>query len=112
MKTLELATDVIAGSTTFAGLSIIYVGAVAASYGSYPPEDQGPLRARFRRRAAMGAIGVGIAASAATLAILGKWAAIQGVVGASGPARASSAGPTERKTDTGRGPLCAEGARE
>ncbi len=74
MKTIELASDVIAGSTTFAGLIIVYVGAVAASFGGFEKEAKGAVAPRLRRRARNAAIGVCLAAIAAALAILGKWA--------------------------------------
>lgn len=74
MKTIELASDVIAGSTTFAGLIIVYIGAVATSYGGYDRRAQAAVRDRYRRKAAIASVGIGIAASAACSALLGKWA--------------------------------------
>ncbi|WP_428531947.1 hypothetical protein [Rhodopila sp.] len=43
-------------------------------------EARGAVRQRFRRRALVAAIGVGLAALSATLAILGKWASFNGMV--------------------------------
>lgn len=83
MKTLELASDVIAGSTTFAGLIIVYVGSVATAYSAYESEAQGAVKARFRRRATLAGIGVGVAALAAATAILGKWASCNAAVAVS-----------------------------
>ena len=74
MKTLELASDVVAGSTTFAGLIIVYVGGVAASFASVDPEAKSTVAPGLRRRAKIASVGVACAALSAAFAILGKWA--------------------------------------
>jgi hypothetical protein len=81
MKTPELAGDIIAGASAFAGLIIIYVGSVATAYSGYRREEQRSVRAKFRRRATIGAVGVGLAASSAGLALCGKWASSNLLVG-------------------------------
>jgi len=83
VKTPELAGDIIAASTAFAGLIIVYVGSVAAAYGSYQKQEQKTVRARFRRRASIACIGVGLAAASAALALVGKWATSNWMVGTS-----------------------------
>jgi len=80
MKTLELASDVIAGSTAFAGLIIVYVGAVSAAYGSYTTESQDAVRGQFKKKATFASAGICVAALAASMAILGKWASCNGAV--------------------------------
>ena len=81
LKTLELAGDVVAGSTAFAGLIIVYVGSVASAFGSYDAEAQGVVRKQFRRRAILASGGIVTAALAASFAILGKWASSNAAVG-------------------------------
>ncbi len=81
MKTPELASDIIAGSTTFAGLIIVYVGAVATAYSSYQKTEQKTVRGRYRRRAMIATAGVALAASSAAMALLGKWASSNWMVG-------------------------------
>jgi hypothetical protein len=81
MKTPELAGDIIAGSTAFAGLIIVYVGFVATAYSGYEKGEQRSVRAKFRRRGAIAAIGVALAASSAALALCGKWASSNWMIG-------------------------------
>jgi len=81
VKTPEMAGDIIAGSTAFAGLIIVYVGSVATAYSSYEKQEQKSVRAKFRRRAGIAGIGVGLAAASAALALLGKWADSNWMVG-------------------------------
>jgi hypothetical protein len=81
VKTPELAGDIIAGSTAFAGLIIVYVGSVATAYSGYQKTEQKSVRAKFLRRASIAAIGVGLAALSAALALLGKWAESNWMVG-------------------------------
>jgi hypothetical protein len=47
MKTPELAADIIAGSTVFAGLIIVYIGSVATAYASHTKPEQSTVRPRF-----------------------------------------------------------------
>jgi len=83
MKTLELASDVVTGSSAFAAVIIVYIGSVATTFSSYTKPEQGSVKVRLRRRALMGCIGVGLAALAASCALLGKWASSKGLVGTS-----------------------------
>lgn len=81
MKTIELADDVIAGSTAFAGLIIVYVGSVTSAYSTYTKQEQRSVRSLFRRKATIGCIGVAVAAISAASALLGKWSSCNGLVG-------------------------------
>jgi hypothetical protein len=81
VKTPELAGDIIAGSSAFAGLIIVYVGSVATAYSGYTREEQRTVRPKLRRRAAIAAVGVGLAACSSTLALCGKWASSNWMVG-------------------------------
>lgn len=81
MKTLDMADDVIAGSSAFAGLIIVYVGAAAAAFDGYDAEAQGAVKEKLLCKAKFGAAGVGIAALAAIFAVLGKWASYAPAVG-------------------------------
>ena len=83
MKTIGMASDVVAGSTTFAGLIIVYLGAITADFASYTKPEKKAVVNDFRRKAAVGCGGVCLAASTAALALLSKWAEWRGGVGLS-----------------------------
>ncbi len=83
MKTPELPSDVIAGATTFAGLIIVYVEAVASSLNGFDREARGVVGPKLYRRARNAGVGVAVAALAAASAILGKWASSNTAVEAS-----------------------------
>jgi uncharacterized membrane protein len=80
---IELASDVVAGATALAGLVLVYLGAVASSFGSYEKQAQGAVRAAHQRRAWFAFLGVFCAIVAAALAVLGKWAENRCVAAAS-----------------------------
>ena len=70
---LALMGDVIAASSALAGLIVVYLGSVVASYASYDRTQQGTVRASFQRRAWFAVIGVVLAIAACGCAVMGKW---------------------------------------
>ncbi len=83
MKTLELASDVVTGSSAFAAVIIVYVSSVATTFSGYTKIEQRSVKDQLRKRALWGCVGVGLAALAAACALLGKWASSKGMVGTS-----------------------------
>jgi hypothetical protein len=79
---INLAGDVIAAGTVLAGLILVYLGAVANEYASFPRTDQGAVRPIFMRRAWFAAVGIVFSIAASGLAVLGKWLAQNCLVGA------------------------------
>jgi hypothetical protein len=70
---IEIATDVVAGGSALAGLILVYIGGVAASYASYRPEDQPAVRWRYLWKIWFAFIGAVLAIVAAGLALIAKW---------------------------------------
>jgi hypothetical protein len=77
-----LAGDVIAAGTVLAGLILVYLGAVANEYASFPKTDQGAVRPMFMRRAWFAAVGIVLSIAASGIAVLGKWLGHSCLVGA------------------------------
>jgi hypothetical protein len=72
---LPLGGDIIAAGAALAGLILVYLGAVANEYASFPATDQGAVLPTFRRRAWFAALGIIFSISASGIALLGKWLA-------------------------------------
>ena len=70
---IDLGSDVVAGASAFAGLVLVYLGAIVTSYGSYDPVQAEAVRASFRWRAWFATIGIAISALAVVSAVFAKW---------------------------------------
>ena len=70
MDVVGASPDLLASATALAGLVLIFLGNTVASYGQYPTEDQGDVRAQFARRGwfAFGAFVVCLCSALASLA--------------------------------------------
>ena len=79
---VALGGDVIAAGAALAGLILVYLGAVANEYASFPKTDQGAVRSMFMRRAWFAALGIIFSISASGVAVLGKWLGQSCLVGA------------------------------
>jgi hypothetical protein len=79
---LPLGGDIIAAGAALAGLILVYLGAVANEYASFPKTDQSAVRSVFARRAWFAALGIAFSISASGIAVLGKWQAQSCLVGA------------------------------
>lgn len=76
---LGIAGDIIQGATALAGLMLVFIGNAVAGYSSYAKVQQQAVRAVYHQRAWFGFWGVFIAIIAVLLAVLAKWAGINGL---------------------------------
>lgn len=73
MNGISVAGEVAGAATALAGLILVYLGSISASYGSYDFTQKGAVRASHRRRAWFAFFGFIISLLAAVFAILSKW---------------------------------------
>ena len=59
--------------TALAGLILVYLGSIAASYASFDKTQQGSVRNSHQRRSWLAFTGLAFALVSAALAIIGKW---------------------------------------
>ena len=70
---LDMASDVVSGGASFAGLILVYLGAIAAGYDSYETTQKHAVRSDYRKRGWVGCIGILISLAAAGFGLVGKW---------------------------------------
>ena len=70
---IELGGDISAAAVALAGLLLVFMGAISASFDSYEKQEQGAVRARYQRRAWFAFIGFVLAILATALGLTGKW---------------------------------------
>jgi hypothetical protein len=70
--TLSVAGDVAGAGTALAGLILVYLGAMAASYSAYDAASQSDVRIFYRRRAWWAFSGIVISLTAAALGLIAK----------------------------------------
>ncbi|MGE5562718.1 MAG: hypothetical protein ACM3ZV_05335 [Bacillota bacterium] len=70
---LNVAGEVVGAATALAGLILVYLGSIAASYASYETTQQGSVRLSHQRRIWLAFIGFVFALSSSALAVVGKW---------------------------------------
>src|SRR5947208_514902 len=70
---VEVVADVIVAATALAGLLIVYLGSVAAGYGSYERAAQATVRGAFQMRAWFAFVGIVLAIISAMLGLGAKW---------------------------------------
>lgn len=68
----EIASEVAGAGTALAGLILVYLGAVAASYASYSADTQIDVRRTYRLQAWWAFAGVAISLAAAACGIISK----------------------------------------
>ena len=73
MNGITVAGEVASAATALAGLILVYLGSISASFGSYDFTQKGAVRASHRRRAWLALVGFIVSLLAAVLAILSKW---------------------------------------
>ena len=71
---VNLAGDVITGSTALGGLLLVYLGAITTSYARYDKQAQPTVRREHKIRAWLAVIGIFFSLVSAGLALVGKWA--------------------------------------
>jgi hypothetical protein len=74
---LGVAGDVAAAAVALAGLVLVFLGALAASFESYEPQEKRSVRGRFQLRAWFSFVGFALALISATLGIIAKWLQIE-----------------------------------
>jgi hypothetical protein len=75
-RALEVAGDVAAAGAALAGLILVYLGAVVASYASFDATAQKTVRARHQGRAWFAFAGLTLCLLSVSLALFAKWLAI------------------------------------
>jgi peptidoglycan/LPS O-acetylase OafA/YrhL len=70
---VEISGDVASAASALAGLLLVFLGAVSASFGSYDAAAQNTVRARYQRRAWFAFVGFVLALSAVPCALVAKW---------------------------------------
>ena len=73
---LEVAGDVAAAGGALAGLILVYLGAVSASFASFDTAQQKAVRSRHQFRAWFGFAGLVLCLASVALALVAKWLAI------------------------------------
>lgn len=71
--------EVASAAASLAGLILVFIGALGASYGSYDRTAQKSVRGGFQRRAWIAFIGFLLCLSAVALALSAKWLSCQPV---------------------------------
>jgi hypothetical protein len=69
---VEVAGDVAAVSSAVAGLTLVFVGAISASYDSYEKSEQSSIRSRYQRRAWFAFAGLALAILSTAMALFAK----------------------------------------
>ena len=72
-RAIEVAGDVAAAGSALAGLILVYLGTVLASYASFDARAQPVVRARHRTRAWFAFGGLAICLLSVGLALFAKW---------------------------------------
>jgi len=70
---IGVAGEVLASAVALAGLILVFLGAVASSFGSYQKAEQATVRARYQLRAWFAFVGFTLALLSAILALIAKW---------------------------------------
>jgi quinol-cytochrome oxidoreductase complex cytochrome b subunit len=73
---LNIGGDVAAASAALAGLILVYIGSVTASFSSFQPTEKRTVLASHRRRVWFAFVGFALFLSCVVLSLLGKWLAI------------------------------------
>ncbi len=74
---IEVAGDVAAAGSALAGLILVYMGAVAASFDSFEPQERKTVGPRHRGRAWFAFVGLILCLGSVGLALFAKWLAIE-----------------------------------
>jgi uncharacterized membrane protein len=70
---LSVTSEMVTASTAMAGLVLVYIGTLVASYSTFEPQEKRTVRNRFLIRAYLALFGMFLAVVSATLGILAKW---------------------------------------
>lgn len=70
---VNVAGEVASAATALAGLVLVFLGAIASSYGTYEKTAQAAVRGRFQTRAWFAFVGLVLSLLAGLLAVVAKW---------------------------------------
>ncbi len=70
---VDVGGDVAAAATALAGLLLVFMGAILASFDGYEKREQKAVVVRYRRRAGFALVGFLLALISAATALVGKW---------------------------------------
>ncbi|MEH6718941.1 MAG: hypothetical protein V7704_08690 [Aurantimonas endophytica] len=73
MDGVAASGETVTAATALAGLILVYLGSLAASFGTFQPQEQKTVRPRYQKRAWVAFAGLAIALLSASLGVLGKW---------------------------------------
>lgn len=73
MDSISIVSEIVGASTALAGLILVYLGSLVASYAAFQPQERKSVRQRHQRRAWVAFGGFALALLTATLGLLGKW---------------------------------------
>lgn len=73
MNSISIAGESVASATALAGLILVYLGSLVASYEGFQPQERRAVKSGFQRRAWVAFVGLIISLFAALLGVLGKW---------------------------------------
>ncbi len=69
----DVAGDIVAAASAIAGLILVYIGALSASFSTFEPQERRTVRGGFQLRAWFAFVGLSISLLALSLALIGKW---------------------------------------
>ena len=73
----EIAGDIVAAASALAGLILVYIGALSASFSTYEAAERKSVIGGFQRRAWFAFVGLALFLLAVLLALFGKWLQIE-----------------------------------
>jgi len=76
MGAIEVSGDIAAAAGALAGLILVYLGTVIASFSSFEPTERRTVKARHLGRAWFAFVGLILCLVAVALALLAKWLGI------------------------------------
>lgn len=80
LAVLDIADAVVGAATATAGLVLVFLGAVSASYERYLPQERRPaLKARYRLRGNVAFASLIVAVASAVFGLIAKWAQTPGL---------------------------------
>lgn len=73
MDSISIAGESVTAATALAGLILVYLGSLTASFSTYQPQERKSVLASFQKRAWIAFVGLVLALLSAALGVIGKW---------------------------------------
>ncbi len=77
MNSIAISSEVISAAVALAGLTLVYLGSIAASFERFNPQERKSVKDRFLNKAWFAFWGIVTALVAAMCGLLGKWLTCQ-----------------------------------